>query len=177
MLAEGSASNAEYILDWNKWVPSKCNIFVWRAVLNRIPTSNALIRRGIMVGDGFCPLCKSDYESVDHLFTACLFATVLWQKVSRWCRIPPIFAFSFKDLLEVYNSAHVNTTVRPIVHGILFSSAWCLWKARNKALFSGVEVNVDCIFSEVKSLGFLWCKYRSRNSHISCSDWCNFSFM
>ncbi|KAJ0479716.1 putative reverse transcriptase zinc-binding domain-containing protein [Helianthus annuus] len=40
--------------DWCKWIPSKCNIFMWRALLDRIPTKCALRRRNIAVGSWSC---------------------------------------------------------------------------------------------------------------------------
>ncbi|MFS7989827.1 hypothetical protein Hanom_Chr11g01051401 [Helianthus anomalus] len=49
--------------------------------------------------------------------------------------------------------------------------------ARNKAIFSEIEAKVDSVFSEVKSLGFLWFRHKSRNNHISWLDWCNFVLM
>ncbi|XP_022031703.2 uncharacterized protein LOC110932755 [Helianthus annuus] len=102
---EGVNNNiSNYVVEWCKWVPIKCNVFVWRAELNRIPTADALRRRGIVVGDEACPLCKLEIESVEHLFTSCVTAVVLWQNISRWCRIPPIFAFLFKDLLEIHKA-------------------------------------------------------------------------
>ncbi|KAJ0476786.1 putative reverse transcriptase zinc-binding domain-containing protein [Helianthus annuus] len=166
-----------FVLDWCKWVPLKCNVFVWRTEMNRIPTLDVLRSRGIGVGDGICPLCKSEVESVDHLFTSCIMATILWQKISRWCHISPIFAFSFKDLLVIHRDKYIDHRVKPVVHGIIISACWCLWLARNKAVFSGVEAKAESIFSEVRSLGFLWYKNRSRNWSISWSDWCKFVIM
>ncbi|KAJ0716027.1 putative reverse transcriptase zinc-binding domain-containing protein [Helianthus annuus] len=177
LLAGAVSMPVNFIISWNKWVPSKCNLLAWKAEMNRIPTADALRRRGIIVGDGLCPLCKTEAESADHIFTAYFVAAILWQKVSRWCRIPPIFAFSVRDLLELHQSNHVKTAVKSVVQGIIYSALWCLWSARNKAIFSGVEVKVENIFCELKSLGFLWFKHRSRNNHISWSDWCNFSVM
>ncbi|MFS7950996.1 putative reverse transcriptase zinc-binding domain-containing protein [Helianthus anomalus] len=176
VLAEASSVGVDFVLEWNKWVPSKCNLLVWKAEMGRIPTADALSKRGIVTGEGLCPLCKSETESVDHLFTSCIVAAVLWQKVSIWCRIPPIFAFSFKDLLEVHVSSRVSVTMQPVIQGVVFTVVWCLWMARNKASFSGIEAKVESIFCNVKSLGFLWFKYRSKNNHISWLEWCNFSF-
>ncbi|KAJ0933723.1 putative reverse transcriptase zinc-binding domain-containing protein [Helianthus annuus] len=159
------------------WVPSKCNLFVWRSEMNKIPTADALRRRGIPVGDGLCPVCKSDIVTVDHLFTSCVGAAVLWQKISRWCRLPLIFAFSFRDLLGIHKEGHISAGRKSVVHGIIYVSCWCLWVARNRVIFSEAEFKVDNVFSEVKSLGFLWYKHRSRNNHISWLDWCNFNFL
>ncbi|XP_021980621.1 uncharacterized protein LOC110876768 [Helianthus annuus] len=119
-------SNNRFVIDWCKWVPSKCNVFIWRAELNRIPTADSLRKRGI-------------------------------QKVSRWCGLAPIYAFSFADLLNVHNHKSVRAEVKKVVHGIMFISIfsiWCLWLARNKVVFSNVDAKVDSIFNEVRSLSF-----------------------
>ncbi|PWA42034.1 reverse transcriptase zinc-binding domain-containing protein [Artemisia annua] len=34
-----------FVLSWSKWVPKKCNIFMWRVGLDRIQTASALRRR------------------------------------------------------------------------------------------------------------------------------------
>ncbi|KAJ0557186.1 putative reverse transcriptase zinc-binding domain-containing protein [Helianthus annuus] len=162
------------VIDWCSWVPIKCNVFVWRVGLNRIPTADALLRRGIHVGEGVCPLCKSGDESVEHLFTSCVVAIILWQKVSRWCGLPPIFAFSVFDLLETHKDRNISPGTKHVVQGVLFTSLWCLWLARNRAVFSNVDVKVDSVFSDVRSLGFLWYKHRRKGVVTSWSDWCKF---
>ncbi|KAJ0667015.1 putative RNA-directed DNA polymerase [Helianthus annuus] len=172
---EGSVT--EFKLEWCKWVPIKCNLFVWRAGLGRIPTGDELQKRGIDVGEGICPLCKSEVETAAHLFTSCYIAAVLWQKISSWCRIPPIYPFSVKDLLEFHKYCSLSSEAKVALHGIIFSACWCLWLMRNKAIFSAAVVKVDCIFSEVKSLGFLWYNNRSKGRSISWDDWCRFVFM
>ncbi|KAJ0837013.1 putative reverse transcriptase zinc-binding domain-containing protein [Helianthus annuus] len=167
-------SNNIFILDWCKWIPFKCDVFVWRAEMGRIPTTDALRKRGINVGEELCPLCRSEEESSDHLFTSCMISAVLWQKVSSWCRVPPIFAFSVRDLLVLHKSGPLKAKERLVFQGIIRVACWCLWLARNNARFLGKEVKVEAIFSEVRFLGFLWFKHRIRNNPISWSDWCKY---
>ncbi|KAJ0702066.1 putative RNA-directed DNA polymerase [Helianthus annuus] len=174
VLESVNVASSRYVLDWNKWVPLKCNLFVWKAILNKIPTADSLRRRNILTAVDLCPICKSEMETVEHLFTSCVTAVVLWQKISRWCRIPPVFAFSFKDLVEIHKGSSISIKEKPIIQGIIFVSCWCLWLARNRALFSGITVKVEDVFSEVRSLGFLWFKHRSKHRSISWSDWCKF---
>ncbi|XP_021980221.1 uncharacterized protein LOC110876358 [Helianthus annuus] len=163
-----------YVFEWCGWVPIKCNVFAWRVGLNRIPTADALRTRGVQVGNGSCPLCNSGDETVDHLFTSCVVASILWQKVSRWCGLSPIFAFSVKDILELHKDRFINTGVRHVVQGIMIISMWCLWLARNRAVFSNEEVKVDSVFSDVRSLGFLWYSHRRKGVVLSWLDWCKF---
>ena len=49
-------------------VPAKVNVFVWRLMLNRIPTKVNLDRRGIDCGSIRCAVCDDALETVNHLF-------------------------------------------------------------------------------------------------------------
>ncbi|KAJ0483598.1 putative reverse transcriptase zinc-binding domain-containing protein [Helianthus annuus] len=165
------------VMGWVKWVPLKCSIFAWRADLNRIPTVEVLSRRGIEVEDSLCSFCSSEGESVDHLFTACPWSAVLWQKIEAWCRIPQIFMFTFRDLFDIHNHCGKRGAEKYALQGILIVSCWCLWKARNNFRFAGKQFKVKGVFSEVKSVSYVWFKYRSKYSSISWSDWCKFVLM
>ncbi|KAJ0779037.1 putative reverse transcriptase zinc-binding domain-containing protein [Helianthus annuus] len=85
-----------------KWVPSKCNIHAWRLEMDRLPTKEALRKRNVPVGDISYPFCGSDDESAENLFIACFVASNVWNGISSWCRIPNIFAFTIKDLLDIH---------------------------------------------------------------------------
>ncbi|XP_021993982.1 uncharacterized protein LOC110890666 [Helianthus annuus] len=150
-LMEKSAHHgSNFVLEWCKWIPIKCDVFVWRAEMGRIPTVDALRRRGITVGDGLCSLCRSGEESADHLFISCVVASTLWQKVSHWCRIPPIFAFSIRELLELHKTGNFKAGEKFALQGIIRVGCRCLWLARNNAIFSDKEVKA----LQVKSIKF-----------------------
>uniref|UniRef100_A0A251VGE6 Putative reverse transcriptase domain, Reverse transcriptase zinc-binding domain protein n=1 Tax=Helianthus annuus TaxID=4232 RepID=A0A251VGE6_HELAN len=85
---------------WCKWVPIKCNIMAWRGNLDRLAAKVNLRRRNVEIASVMCPFCDEYEESVDHLFTACSVAIRVWTAINVWCKIPPIFAFEFKDLLD-----------------------------------------------------------------------------
>ncbi|XP_022030946.1 uncharacterized protein LOC110931882 [Helianthus annuus] len=80
-----------FVMDWCKWVPSKCNILAWRAEVDRIPTVEALAARGVVVAGVDCSFCGADSDSVLHLFTACPLALGLWERISFWCRVLKVF--------------------------------------------------------------------------------------
>ncbi|KAM0029851.1 putative reverse transcriptase zinc-binding domain-containing protein [Helianthus debilis subsp. tardiflorus] len=166
-----------FVFDWCKCIPLKCNIFAWRLELNRIPTLDALFARGIVNQVGACPLCGCEDESAMHLFISCHFASLIWHKVSIWCRIPMIFAFSVKDLLECHKFSRLNNAEAKILQGIIIISCWSIWLSRNKAIFSGSHICVEDVFSEIRSLGYFWLKHRSSFRSISWNDWCKFVIM
>ncbi|KAF5800838.1 putative reverse transcriptase zinc-binding domain-containing protein [Helianthus annuus] len=163
-----------FILDWCKWVPAKCNILAWRLEMGKIATREALIKRQIHVEDSVCPLCNSEEESADHLFISCYVASVIWNAVSSWCKIPCIFAFSIKDLFGVHSNLKVSERKKEAVQGFILIVCWSIWRARNNLVFSNKPVKIDCIVSEVKVLGFLWFKNRSRFKSLDWKEWVSF---
>ncbi|GJV76117.1 reverse transcriptase domain, reverse transcriptase zinc-binding domain protein [Tanacetum coccineum] len=48
---------------WNKWVPKKVNIFVWRALKGRLLVREELDKRGIDLDTLLCPSCGDVVES------------------------------------------------------------------------------------------------------------------
>ncbi|XP_022014833.1 uncharacterized protein LOC110914341 [Helianthus annuus] len=161
ILVRGRCDPNAFVFDRCKWVPVKCNIFAWRLELNRTPTYDALFSRGIVNQVGACLLCGCEDESVIHLFMSCRFADLIWQKVSRWCRIPTIFGFSIKDLLEIHKFSRLGSSESKILQGIIIIACWCIWLVRNKVVFSGSRANVEDVFSELRSMGYFWLKHRS----------------
>ncbi|KAJ0497121.1 putative RNA-directed DNA polymerase [Helianthus annuus] len=166
-----------YILEWCKWIPAKCNIFAWRAEMDRLPTAAALSRRGILMEDPNCPFCSECEETVDHIFTACSFAVVIWQHLSVWCGIPSLFAFSFKDLLEFQLFSGLSGKKKEVLYGLIIIVCWSIWRSRNGVRFNNKEARVEDVISEIKACGFLWAKNRAKLGHLSWSDWCKFVFM
>jgi len=59
------------IWSWN--VPLKIKCFIWLVLHNRILTWDNLRRRD-WKGSGICSLCRTNMESIPHLFIQCSFA-------------------------------------------------------------------------------------------------------
>ncbi|XP_022003903.1 uncharacterized protein LOC110901380 [Helianthus annuus] len=151
-----------YVFDWCKWVPLKCNILVWRAEMDRIPTVDALVRRGVMLDDDMCNCCGSGSDSVEHIFTACPLALGLWERITLSCRVRNFFVFSIRDLLAIHEHEHRRASEKEALKGIIIVSCWFLWKARNDLRFSGKRSGVEDIFSEVRSASYFWYKHRAK---------------
>lgn len=93
-----------HVFRWSKWVPKKCNIFMWRVGLDRIQTTTALMRRNCITPSTLCGLCDEEEETVDHLFCHCVVASQVWFRIGRWCKTTPLFMFTVKDLFDLHNS-------------------------------------------------------------------------
>ncbi|KAJ0561825.1 putative RNA-directed DNA polymerase [Helianthus annuus] len=88
---------------WDSWAPIKVKFLSWCVFLNRIPTMVELQKRNINTGSLLCRICGNHDETTDHLFVSCDLAQGVWDYVSRWCRIPSVYAFEFKDLVKLHH--------------------------------------------------------------------------
>ncbi|KAJ0599091.1 putative RNA-directed DNA polymerase [Helianthus annuus] len=164
-----------FIWDWCSWLPLKCNVFAWRAEMERLPTRLELAKRNIQVADISCPLCATGDETAAHLFTACCFAAEVWSKVSRWCKVPYLVAFSFKDIIQAHLHCGLKGKEQLMYQGIVIVTCWLIWKARNELVFSGKPPKAEDVFCSIKSVSYLWFKYRSKCIDISWERWCKFA--
>ncbi|XP_021999605.1 uncharacterized protein LOC110896794 [Helianthus annuus] len=153
LAAEVINEEARYTVKGYGWVSSKCKIFIWRSVHDHIPTRQALEKRNIMLDSVLCVLCGEGVETVDHyLFTDCNISMRVWNRLSEWVKLPPIFAFLFMDLLDVHKGVGGDSKAKEIVRGLVVVTCWAIWKARNTKVFSNGRDDSDDIFGDVRSL-------------------------
>ncbi|KAL8234664.1 hypothetical protein R6Q59_020764 [Mikania micrantha] len=78
-------------------------------------------------------------------------ASSMWQVVSQWCKIPPIYAFEFHDLITIYRFFPVSRSKKEIVQAIIITACWCLWRMRNEMVFNGKQPSLQKLIEDVKS--------------------------
>ncbi|XP_022019947.1 uncharacterized protein LOC110920009 [Helianthus annuus] len=132
----------------------------------RLPTTCALISRNINVSSCLCPMCGELPESAEHLFVSCGLAQSVWQWVSLWCKIPPIFAFNLKDLLQLFKFVGGSEKYRKAFHAVCLTTIWYIWKVHNGTLFNDVQIHMQKLMSDIKSLSVLWVKSRSMQADL-----------
>ncbi|KAJ0834488.1 putative reverse transcriptase zinc-binding domain-containing protein [Helianthus annuus] len=174
LLSHADSDVSRVVWEWGSLVPIKCNVFAWRALLERLPTRVELLKRNIQVPEIACPMCECGDESAVHLFTACNFATRIWSKISSWCNVPFPLAFSFKDVVEAFRYCGLKGKLQLAFQGIAIIACWAIWIARNELVFSARVPKVEEVFCSIRSLGFIWFKNRSKCIDISWEDWCKF---
>ncbi|XP_076959033.1 uncharacterized protein LOC143634987 [Bidens hawaiensis] len=175
--ATAGNSDERFGFTWSKWVPIKCNIFMWRAFLDRLPTKMALLRRSVPVDNPVCIWCETCDETIEHLLTGCGIAAGVWNGISRWCRIPGMFVFHVSDLVEMHEHCAISGNKKTVLHGIIIIACWRLWKARNEKIFSSKDTKVADLITDIKALGFLWYKHRFKRGVVDWKRWCSFDLM
>ncbi|KAF5761432.1 putative reverse transcriptase zinc-binding domain-containing protein [Helianthus annuus] len=175
----GPVSSESHVgFKWSSWVPNKCNIFMWRAYLDRLPTKMALARRNIFIDNLFCDWCESSEESIEHVLTGCVISSGVWSAISAWCNIPRSFVFHVKDLVDIHELSGAVGIKKVVLHGVIIIACWRLWRARNDKVFDNKVPKVEDLVADIKSLGFLWYKSRFKSGVVVDWDrWCMFDVM
>ncbi|XP_035844133.1 uncharacterized protein LOC118490545 [Helianthus annuus] len=117
-------------------IGSKVGVVSWRAIPERLPTRAALAARNIDNGDTRCPLCGEYEDTSDHLFVSCHFTQSIWLVIAQWCRIPPMVAFSLKDVLDTHVTVYGSKKKKKVISAIIQVVIWSVWRMRNKLLAS-----------------------------------------
>ncbi|XP_035843871.1 uncharacterized protein LOC110927588 [Helianthus annuus] len=138
-----------YVPEECNWIPKKCSIFIWKAEMGRIATMDKLRIRNIGGGDAGCSLCGEVDESIEHIFTNCSYALMLWAFLSSWCKCQNLLVFSFRDLIEAHNHVGLIGRKKEVVKGLIRIGCWCLWRMRNDVKFNNKSANLEAITREV----------------------------
>ncbi|KAJ9566347.1 hypothetical protein OSB04_002313 [Centaurea solstitialis] len=69
---------------WVKAIPSKINVFYWRANLARLPCRESLDKCGIDLDSTLCLRCNREVETVSHALFSCEKVNALWLLMGRW---------------------------------------------------------------------------------------------
>lgn len=174
LLTSGKKDSNRLIFPWTKVLPMKINVFGWRLLMNRLPSKDSLMRRGLNINNPDCILCGEQAESLDHLMTGCVISKELWKEIEDWCNIPPMILFSAKDLIFYHIYIKGSNSRKEIIQSIILVACWVIWKSRNDMVFNGLKTNASKMLKEVKSLGFLWIKNRLTRGCLEEKQWIEF---
>ncbi|XP_019186011.1 PREDICTED: uncharacterized protein LOC109180755 [Ipomoea nil] len=117
---------------WSLQVPPKWRVFLWRALLNILPSlDNLIIRRVDLLN--ICPSCGLYEECLLHIFCSCPFAVTVWHMSQ--IQIPSFANRSFLQWTEEWlgGASQFGADAQGRICGILHA----IWTARNTAVWDG----------------------------------------
>nr|GEV76473.1 putative RNA-directed DNA polymerase, eukaryota, reverse transcriptase zinc-binding domain protein [Tanacetum cinerariifolium] len=121
---------------WNQYLPIKVNVFVWRLMLNRLPSRVNLDRRNIEVDSLLCPSCLEDVETTNHTFFNCGLAKDLWALLAKWWELDVPVCGNFSDWKSWLDSVGISSKARLYLDGVGGTLLWSIWNLRNCLVFS-----------------------------------------
>nr|GEX76857.1 RNA-directed DNA polymerase, eukaryota, reverse transcriptase zinc-binding domain protein [Tanacetum cinerariifolium] len=113
---------------WNKLVPKKVNIFVWRALKGRLLVHVELDRRDIDLDSVLCLSCNIVVETCDHCLVTCDLAMSVWEKVFNWWKVGSIIAFSIDELFSCSGGVNVLTLLSHVWQAVIWTFGYLIWK-------------------------------------------------
>ncbi|XP_058216648.1 uncharacterized protein LOC131327503 [Rhododendron vialii] len=131
-------------------IKSRC--FLWRCSHNAIAVCANLNRKGIDVSL-YCPRCKTNYETLEHLLFQCKLSRAVWLG-SPFCPVVSSMWNSFQFIDWWYSFPHNSYASDTSVNmGAFFVSiCWFIWKARNQVYFDGLGWNGTVILEKASAL-------------------------
>ncbi|GKF52441.1 RNA-directed DNA polymerase, eukaryota, partial [Tanacetum coccineum] len=127
---------------WDKSIPRKVNVFMWRLSLDRLPHRLNLSSRGMDIPSISCPSCNANVESANHVF--------------RWCDIPLFQASSLDSFNDWIISWHASKEKKHRFYVITTSVLWWLWRYRNSVTFNSQPLRKSDLFNNVRFSSFSW---------------------
>ncbi|GJU43488.1 RNA-directed DNA polymerase, eukaryota [Tanacetum coccineum] len=145
---------------WDKTLPRKVNIFIWRLDLDWLPHRWNLSARGIDIPLISCPSCKGNVESSYYILFECDSAKKVWKLVRNWCDISiPLFS-SFELWKAWFDSWHTSKEKSHHISIIAASSFCWIWRYRNSVIFGSHPKRKSGIFDYIRSSSFSWLVHR-----------------
>ncbi|GJR60540.1 RNA-directed DNA polymerase, eukaryota, reverse transcriptase zinc-binding domain protein [Tanacetum coccineum] len=121
---------------WSKVLPIKLNVFMWRMLLDKLPTRSNLAIRGLDVPCSLCPNCGMGVETRDHLFFVCPMALDLLGLLGRWWNIQIPILLDPSTWESWLNSLRLNSLQKLVLEASFSLLWWHIWVFRNATLFS-----------------------------------------
>ncbi|XP_057790949.1 uncharacterized protein LOC131008065 [Salvia miltiorrhiza] len=117
---------------WNLEVIPKVRLFLWKCLVEALPTSRALLSRSISV-DPSCPRCGEDIETVEHALRDCSWTRFFWS--ASPLRLPPTPNEEICTIPDWFEK--IRESNEKDVHKVFANLIWTLWYARNLLVFQG----------------------------------------
>ncbi|KAJ9548768.1 hypothetical protein OSB04_021311 [Centaurea solstitialis] len=155
---------------WVKSIPSKINVFFWKAKLGRLPCRFLLDKVGIDLDSILCPRCSKEVESVHHALVSCEKVRNMWSLVGRWWNLDVSNSSiaSLDDLLSLAVRCDLNSKVVAVWEATIRCIAYMVWTDRNKRVFNHLSGDLcDSLVSFQRRI-FEWLSQRNKDFH---KDW------
>nr|GEV22115.1 hypothetical protein [Tanacetum cinerariifolium] len=103
---------------WNRTIPIKVNVFLWRLHLNKLPSRVNLERRGVQIDSILCQTCQLDVETVNHIFFNCEMAKDLWSLLAKWWDLDIPICANISEWYDWLDVVRVAAMARSALEGV-----------------------------------------------------------
>ncbi|GKE67581.1 RNA-directed DNA polymerase, eukaryota, reverse transcriptase zinc-binding domain protein, partial [Tanacetum coccineum] len=146
---------------WNKLVPKKVNIFIWRALRGIIPVGVELDKRGVDLDSVLCPSCDKIVETCAHCLITCDLAMSVWVKIFNWWNVGIVNAFTIDEVFSSNGNINVPDYYSLVWQAVIWTTGYFIWRERNARVFGKKVSSTNKIVKDIQLKSFEWIVRRS----------------
>lgn len=159
-------------LTWRSFAPSSAKAFVWRSFLDRIPSTENLLRRHVLasVEDATCKQCSARLETCSHILVSCPFAMDVWRCVFQWLGFDIVLPDGVRAHFLQFlfgGSAGQNQ----ILCTIWVAGVWTIWLQRNEGVFRNGVRSVSAAMELIRLRAWQWITVKKKGFVYSWFEW------
>ncbi|KAL4591888.1 hypothetical protein LXL04_004862 [Taraxacum kok-saghyz] len=158
----------------NRWcalVPRKVNIFIWRLLLDQLPTRQRLSGQGFEIESIMCPLCGQAPEHLLHLFCRCEVARSIWDGVFRWLAVFLFGDLHPREVFAAMETCNLRSNQKKALEVVICAVWWIIWRYRNDVVHDNRKMIKWLILDYIKEFSFVWFRNRQSKLVLSWTDW------
>ena len=153
---------------WNLKVMSSTQLYLWRALSDRIATKLNLHKRGLTLRDTLYALCGREEESTSHILVSCKVSTTVWNLCNNWLGISLVNHNELINHFEQFWCICFNKEGNRLWKSLWVSVIWCIW---NRVIFNQVKIDAVEILTMAQVQSWAWMRHKVRKVKFSFSDW------
>ena len=122
--------NAAFSMLWKVKALPKVLCTAWKILLDKIPTSQNLVTRGVVVNSPLCVFCNQSVESTQNLFLDCGYAYRVLMFCYRWIGV---LGAQNKDICNHFLNFHLPNLSEK--QNLVWKGVWaaitrCIWSTK-----------------------------------------------
>ncbi|XP_058776307.1 uncharacterized protein LOC131650620 [Vicia villosa] len=145
---------------WELKIPPKIKVFAWRFFIEKIPSKDELLKRGVTsILNKDCVFCGNHPEVISHLFFNCHVVKEIWKNMYGWLGIKEVLnGVNFLDFGVIQDKVK-NANHRLKINIVWIAIIWCIWLMRNSIIFKGEAFCCDVVCSNIIFLSWRWLSF------------------
>jgi exonuclease III len=121
--------------------------FQWKFLHNVIFTEHKL--NLMKASNGVCNICKTDRETLIHLFWECTDTKLIWAKINavlnKIVQSPNTISLTY----DIVSFGSTNNKFSNLINTLIFESKWYIWKYRNNRKFDVKKQTYDQCYQKI----------------------------
>ena len=140
---------------WSVTVPHKVNIFIWRLLLEQLPTRARFSGQGFEIESIMCLVCGRAPEHLVHLFCGCEVARNIWDGVFRWLGLAPFGDLHPKEVFTEMETCRLTLNQKEALEVVMCAVWWLIWRYRNDVVHDNRKMRKRLILDAIKEFFFV----------------------